>query len=377
MAGWTRRTFRATLAAHMPARKAMKILAIESSCDESAVAYLDVATGGKVRLLEQLVTSQAIHAKYGGVVPEVAAREHSATLPVILEQLAKRITGKADGRALAKKVDLVAATRGPGLVTSLRVGMDTAKSLALAWGKPFLGVNHIEGHVYSNWLRKEGGGVRLMPDLFPAIVLVVSGGHTELLLMKGHGSYRLLGATRDDAAGEAFDKTAKLMGLGYPGGPALSKLAGDPRAHDFPRPMIAEGHLDFSFSGLKTAVRYFLKMEQWRLEDVAFRADVAASVQAAIIDVLVTKTVRAAQQVGVKVVMVAGGVAANGELRRLLAAAVAKHVPGAAFVEPELAFCTDNAAMVAAAAYFRAQRKKKFDDLGKTDADPAWELGRG
>ncbi|HTM67659.1 MAG TPA: tRNA (adenosine(37)-N6)-threonylcarbamoyltransferase complex transferase subunit TsaD [Candidatus Binatia bacterium] len=356
----------------------MRILALESSCDESAAAFLEVK-GGRVARLEPLVATQAIHAKYGGVVPEVAAREHSATLPVILEQLAKQVTGSADGRKLGRMVDVVAATRGPGLVTSLKVGYDTAKTLSLAWGKKLVGVNHIEGHILSAWLP----GAPLEPAIrdpkgvFPALVLVVSGGHTELLVMKGYGRYRLLGATRDDAAGEAFDKAAKLMGLGYPGGPAISRLAalGSPAAYDFPRPLMHDADHEFSFSGFKTAVRYFLQKEKDRLGDETFRRDVAASVEQAIVDVLCSKTVRAAAATRVKTVILAGGVAANAKLRATLAERLAAKLPRVRFVEPPLKYCTDNAAMIAMAAFFRASARK-FDAPAKSDVDPGWELGR-
>jgi N6-L-threonylcarbamoyladenine synthase len=356
----------------------MRILGIESSCDDSAAAYLEVA-GGKVRRLEYVVATQEIHKKYGGVVPEVAAREHVATLPPLLAALADKVVGKPDGALLGKRVDLIAVTRGPGLVTSLKVGLDTARALAAAWKKKIIGVNHIEGHVYSNWLPAEIGqplfGAK--DKIFPALVLVVSGGHTEILYMKDHCSYKLLGATRDDAAGEAIDKTAKLMGLGYPGGPALSKLAalGDARTYEFPRPMIRDPHYDFSFAGLKTAVRYFLRDHQSQMEDEAFRRNVAAATERAIVEVLVAKTLRAAKEKKVRTVFLAGGVAANGPLRRELGAAIKEKLPNAVFVEPLLRYCTDNAAMIAMAAYHRA-KKGKFDDWRKMDVDPNWELGR-
>jgi len=356
----------------------MRILGIESSCDESAAAYLDVDEGG-IRRFEHLVATQAIHAKYGGVVPEVAAREHAATLPLLLAALAEKVVGKEDGRALGRVVDVVAATRGPGLVTSLKVGFDTACTLAAAWGRKMVGVNHIEGHIYSNWLP----GAALETEfgarskIFPALVLVVSGGHTELLLMRGHGRYKLLGATRDDAAGEAFDKTAKLMNLGYPGGPALARLAekGDPRFQDFPRPMIREAHHDFSFAGLKTAVRYFLQARPEFAASEKFLADVAASTQQAIVEVLTAKAVRAAKASKVRTVMLAGGVAANVSLRSSLRQALAAELPAVRFVEPPVRYCTDNAAMIAAAGYFGA-RSRRFGDPLKLDVDPGWELGR-
>lgn len=352
----------------------MKILAIETSCDESSVAYLEADSRG-FRRVEQIVAGQAIHEKYGGVVPEVAAREHSATLPPILAKMAETITGSIDGAALGKAVDIIAVTRGPGLVTSLRVGTDTARMLAAAWKKKLIGINHIEGHIYSNWLGEEGW--TLWKDrVFPALVLVVSGGHTELLLMTGHGKYRLLGATRDDAAGEAFDKTAKLLGLGYPGGPMISKLGreGDPKAFDFPRPMIDSPKPEFSFAGLKTAVRYFVQKNSARFDDPRFIRDVAASAEQAIVDVLVAKTIRAAKKTKARTLLLAGGVAANTKLRATLAAAAAG-IKGLRFVEPRLEYCTDNAGMIAAAAYFRARRRIR-DEWRTMEVDPHWELGR-
>ena len=356
----------------------MRILGIESSCDESAVALLEISRG-KIKSLEHLVASQAIHAKYGGVVPEVAAREHSATMPLLLETLAEKVVGKPDGWALGKQVDAIAVTSGPGLVTSLKVGFDYARALALAWDKPLYATNHMEGHIYSNWLPgapldsvwgKEEG-------LFPALVLVVSGGHTELLLMKGHGKYKLLGATRDDAAGEAFDKTAKLMGLGYPGGPALAKLAlkGDSKSYEFPRPLKQDPGHEFSFAGLKTAVRYFLQKNIDRLKDKKFMKDVAASVQEAIVDTLVSKAIRAAAEFKVNTVILAGGVSANFELRQQMAETLKEKLPKVRLIEPPVKYCTDNAAMIAAAGYFNAKRRGP-DRSDRTGVDPNWELGR-
>ncbi len=356
----------------------MRILAIESSCDESAAAYLEV-TRGKIVRFAHIVATQAIHAKYGGVVPEVAAREHSTTMPLVLAGLGEQVMGTASGVALGRKVDVIAVTRGPGLITSLKVGVDTARGLAAAWNKKLVGVNHIDGHVRAAWLPGAPleGALKNSRGIFPALVLVVSGGHTELLLMRDETRYRLLGATRDDAAGEAFDKSAKLLGLGYPGGPALSRLAlgGDAKKYPFPRPMINDPHFDFSFSGLKTAVRYFLEKEHVQLQDPRFARDAAASIEQAIVDVLVAKTVRATKETRAKTVILAGGVAANTNLRRTLGAVLVEQLPKVRYAEPPLQYCTDNAAMIAMAGYFSAKRGK-FDDWKKMEADPRWEVGR-
>ncbi len=355
----------------------MRIIGIESSCDDSAASYLEMKDDKVVRL-EHVIASQIIHAKYGGVVPEVAAREHSEKMPLLFNELASRVVGELSGPKLATVTDAVAVTSGPGLATSLRVGLDSGRALAAAWNKPLYAINHIEAHVYSNWLPTITGNCALKGlDVFPALVLVVSGGHTELLLMRDHGQYELLGATLDDAAGEAFDKTAKMMGFGYPGGPKISVAAieGDRQAFDFPRPMLNKDNFDFSFSGLKTAVRYFIEKNRDQLESPDFLADVAASTEQAIVDVLVAKTVRAARESEVKTVLLAGGVAANGLLRESLREWLAKDVPDVAFVEPELNYCTDNAAMIAMAGYWNSQRRDP-DDWRDIEVDPNWELGR-
>ncbi len=386
----------------------MRVLAFESSCDDTAVAYLEV-TDGVVRRLESVVATQLVHAAYGGVVPEVAARQHDLHVSGVLVEVARRVLGEEAVRGLderkvgvelGKVVDVVAATAGPGLVTALRVGLDAGRALAAAWGKSFYGINHIDGHVYANWLPGEVGkwGVRggeaekwesgkaefrlVLPEddaCFPALALVVSGGHTELLLMSGHGQYRLLGATRDDAAGEAFDKAAKLLGLGFPGGPKISKLAldGNAKAVDFPRPMIHEDNDDFSFSGFKTSVRRFVELNREHLSEPKFLADVAASVERAIVDTLVAKTVKAVERENVKTVLLCGGVSANRLLRKDLRAALEQRMAGVNFVEPKLEYCPDNAAMIAMAAYFRSRRDARGDDWTKIEAQPGWEMGRG
>ena len=311
--------------------KSSWVLGIETSCDETAAAVVD---GGR-DVRSSVVSSQVdLHARFGGVVPELASRAHVDLLtPVVAEAL---VTAGADGA----DIGAVAATVGPGLVGALLVGVSYAKALALVWGVPFVGVNHLEGHLYACFLDE--------PDLeLPAVVLLVSGGHTMLILMETHGRYQLLGETIDDAAGEAFDKVARFLGLGYPGGPAIDRLSmkGDPEAVRFPRGLIDEAY-DFSFSGLKTSVITHVRKNP----DLAIE-DVAASFQEAVVDVLVTKARRAAQATGAKAICLAGGVAANSSLReRTLDACIADGLQ--AYV-PSHAMCTDNAAMIAAAGWWR------------------------
>jgi N6-L-threonylcarbamoyladenine synthase len=310
-----------------------RILGIETSCDETAAAV--VADGTDV--LSSVVSSQVdLHARFGGVVPEIASRAHVELInPVVAEAMVEAGVEGAD-------VAAVAATVGPGLVGALLVGVSAAKAFAFSWGIPFVAVNHLEAHVYAAFLEE--------PDLEPPlVVLIASGGHTLLVSMEAHGRYHVLGGTIDDAAGEAFDKVARFLGLGYPGGPAIESLAmqGDPTAVAFPRAMLAEGY-DFSFSGIKTSVITTLRK---RPELVL--ADVAASFQEAVVDVLVTKARRAAAAVGASGMCLAGGVAANSVLReRFLDACIADGLR--AFV-PSRSMCTDNAAMVAAAGYYRLQ----------------------
>lgn len=342
----------------------MRILAIETSCDETSVALLSDERGIS-RVDRQLTASQILkHAAYGGVVPEVAARLHAETLPAIIDELG---VTKAD-------IDGIAVTRGPGLITSLRVGVDFARSLAYGWDLPLVGVNHIEGHIAANWIGRDVSREDAAFAL-PALILVVSGGHTELILMKGFGEYELVGCTLDDAAGEAFDKVAQMLGLGYPGGPAVSKraLTGDPAAFAFPRPLLDKPHFDFSFSGLKTAVLYTLqKKAEWSAQETD---DLCASFQAAAVETLVAKTVRAARAKGAKTVFLAGGVAANRSLRERLASAVKEELPGVEAVIPELEYCTDNSAMIAMAGWFRLTKGQR-DGWEGMQPDPAWELGR-
>lgn len=318
----------------------MKILAIESSCDETAIAILE-GNGDDLRMVESLVRSQIdIHQAYGGVVPEVAAREH---LEMIIPMLARTV--RPDGAG----IDAIAVTSGPGLAPALRVGVEVAKTLAWQWKKPLVPVCHLEGHIYATWLAKE------QPQ-FPVLALIVSGGHTELVMMKGHGEFERIGETLDDAAGEAFDKVAKMLGLPYPGGPEIAALAqtGNPNACVFPRAMLHSDDFAFSFSGLKTAVLYQLRKDESRLADEAYRADIAASFQQAVVDVLVTKTMAAAGKYMPKSIVLAGGVAANLHLRKSLVEA-GEHV-GIAVHVPQLQYALDNAAMIAVAGYYRALR---------------------
>jgi N6-L-threonylcarbamoyladenine synthase len=310
----------------------MKILGIETSCDETAAAVVEDGT----RILSNQIASQVeIHARYGGVVPEVASRQHLLSIIPILEQ------AMAEAKVAWNDLAGVAVTIGPGLAGSLLVGVNVAKALALAHGLPIIGVNHLEGHIYANWL----GGNSIS---FPVVCLIVSGGHSDLVLMKGHGDYVVLGRTRDDAAGEAFDKAARILGLDYPGGPAIEQAAKKGTASiQLPRAWL-KGSSDFSFSGVKTAL---LRLAE--AGEVSSVADGAASFQAAVIDVLVAKTVAAARERRVRQVLLAGGVASNELLRNWLA----EKSPLPVLV-PQPVLCTDNAAMIAACGYYRLQAGK-------------------
>lgn len=338
------------------------ILGIESSCDETGVALVRLPEGGGVpTLLSHALHSQIeMHQAYGGVVPELASRDHiRRVLPLTEAVLAE------SGQALAD-IDVVAFTRGPGLAGALLVGAGVACALGAALDKPVLGVHHLEGHLLSPFLSQD-------PPEFPFVALLVSGGHTQLMQVNGVGDYAILGETIDDAAGEAFDKSAKLMGLGYPGGPALSKLAqeGDPLAFKLPRPLLHSGDLDFSFAGLKTAV---LTQAKKLGDDLpARKADLAASTEAAIVDVLVRKTLAALKQTGMQRVVVAGGVGANRLLRAQLNAACAKMKVRVHY--PELHLCTDNGAMIAMAAAMRIQsgREQPVAEYA-FDVKPRWPL---
>ena len=321
----------------------MIVLGIESSCDETGVAVVQTPAQGAPQLLAHALHSQIdMHRAYGGVVPELASRDHIRRVV----PLARQVLAEA-GLSLAQ-IDHVAYTRGPGLAGALLVGAGVACSLAAALGRPVIGVNHLEGHLLSPFLCAD-------PPVFPFVALLVSGGHTQLMRVEDVGSYELLGETIDDAAGEAFDKSAKLLGLGYPGGPALARLAefGDAAAYALPRPLLHSGNLDFSFAGLKTAVRTQVMKLGTNVCEQA-KANMAASTQQAIVDVLVRKSVQALRQTGLARLVVAGGVGANARLRELLNSECAKW--DARVHYPELALCTDNGAMIAMAAAMRLQR---------------------
>lgn len=314
----------------------MKVLGIETSCDETAAAVVE---DGCHILSNQIASQVDIHARYGGIVPEVASRQHTLSIVPVIE----RAMGEAD----VTWNDLVgiAVTRGPGLAGSLLAGVNIAKAISLARGLPITGVNHLEGHIYANWLTGSD------PE-FPLVCLIVSGGHSDLVLVKGHHDYVLLGQTRDDAAGEAFDKASRLLGLGYPGGPAIERAAQSGSASiPLPRAWLGDSY-DFSFSGLKTALLRLVEND-----GVPSPQDAAASFQEAVVDVLVKKTVTAAREYRVKQVLLAGGVAANGYLRQSLTGAspLPVHIP------PPI-LCTDNAAMIAACGYFQL-REGKSDSL--------------
>lgn len=341
------------------------LLAIETSCDETSAAV--VAEG---RVLASVVSSQIqIHAEYGGVVPELAAREHLRNLPPVVNA-ALREAGVA-----AEEVAAIAATQGPGLPTALLAGLKMGQGIAFALDKPFLGIHHHEAHLYSPWIA--GDPPQAQFDRFqPNVSLIVSGGHTMLVHVRAELEHQLLGATMDDAAGECFDKVAKLIGLPYPGGPEMDRLAGEgnPAAFDFPRPMLNDDNADFSFSGLKTSVRYFLQKRPTLLDDPQALRDLCASVQAAIVETLVGKTIRAAKHCHVRCVTASGGVTCNRGLRQQLAAACQRHRLSLRLAEPRL--CTDNAAMIGILAERKLLRGGPPTDLD-ADIRPRWELAGG
>lgn len=335
----------------------MNILAIESSCDETAAAV--VQDGRKV--LSNIISSQIeIHKLYGGVVPEIASRKHIEKVIQVVDEALKEASLTMD------EIDAVAVTYGPGLVGALLVGVSAAKSIAFAHNKPLIGVHHIEGHISANYI--ENG--ELEP---PFLCLVVSGGHTNLVIVKDYGEYEVLGKTRDDAAGEAFDKVARAIGLGYPGGPKIQKISeeGNKDAIAFPRAKVADNPFDFSFSGLKSSVLNYINSCEMKGEEIN-KADIAASFQEAVVDVLVSHTIEGAKQLGFKKIAMAGGVASNTVLREEMKEACERR--GFKFYHPSPILCTDNAAMIGAAAYYD-YKKGLISDL-TLNAVPNLKLGQ-
>jgi N6-L-threonylcarbamoyladenine synthase len=364
----------------------MIILGIESTCDETGVAILKITEkkGGQigVKVLANIISSQIKkHKKFGGVVPQLAAKLHQKNFVPVLEEALK--ISKIKLPKDLEKIDLMSVAKGPGLIPALLVGVTSAKTLAWGLKKPLAGVSHMEGHVLSALMKGKNfyianesiPGGQFSAFRLPALALLVSGGHTQLVLIESWLKYRILGETRDDAAGEAFDKVAKMLGLGYPGGAKIEDLAkkGNSKAFDFPRPMIKSTDYDFSFSGLKTSVKYTLDSLRLKLKVLpsvrnAYSTNIAASFQAAVIDVLVSKTIRAAEEYHIQTLIIGGGVSVNEALRCELKKALKEKLPTVKFFAPKKEYANDNAAMIALAGYFRA----KNDEAGnweKVQAD--------
>lgn len=357
----------------MTNNKQKYLIGIETSCDETAASVISFSeTGDSFTVLSNVISSQIeIHKKYGGVVPEVAAREHVLNILPVIDEALKTAKISADN------LEAIAVTSGPGLVTSLVTGIETAKSLAYVWKKPMISVNHIEGHIFANFINND---VKIK---LPAVILTVSGGHTILLKMDKNKKIKIIGETRDDAAGEAYDKAAKMLGLGYPGGPIVSQYAAkyvekvgatnleQKKTIKLPRPMINSSDFDFSFSGLKTALLYEIKKDKsWKKHIEEY----CHEYQQSIIDILVKKTLKAAVSNKVQTIMLSGGVSANKELREQMAMQVKEAFDNKVdFFVPELKYTTDNAAMIASAAFFKLRQGKTMN-FSKIKADPASEL---
>ncbi|MGB2791643.1 MAG: tRNA (adenosine(37)-N6)-threonylcarbamoyltransferase complex transferase subunit TsaD [Candidatus Moraniibacteriota bacterium] len=370
----------------------MPLLAIETSCDETAAAVVE-KNGDAVHILSSIVSSQiALHAPFGGVVPNLAAREHTKNIsPVIESALQKAHISPSD-------LDAIAVTAGPGLAPALQIGVTAAKTLSYLWKKPLLPIHHIEGHIYANFIHEIPSNLAHSslqsppPISFPLLALVVSGGHTELVLMRDHFTYDILGETEDDAVGEAFDKVAKMLGLPYPGGPEIARRAEifqnnptrtnhDTTTFAFPRPMKESGDYRFSFSGLKTAVLYFLKKHEEEKTDEHFINAVCSEFQEAALDVLISKTCRAIAEHHPRTIIIAGGVSANTELRRRMSDMVTRDFPKTKFLMPPFKYSLDNAAMIGAAALFRWEHmENREQELSHTNwqtlvANPNMLLG--
>lgn len=346
----------------------MKIVAIETSCDETACSVIE-AHDDQITVLSNVISSQiALHEQFGGVVPALAAREHVANIGPVFESALKE-AGITD---LQSQIDAIAVTRGPGLGPALLVGLTFARTIAWKHTKPLIGVDHMDGHVHSNWLSPLSD-----PITFPALNLIVSGGHTDIMLMRDHGDYELIGETVDDAVGEAFDKVARLIGLSYPGGPKVSKLAlsGNPHAYELPRPMLNSKDFNFSYSGLKTAVLYLIRdltSGTRELTDTE-KADIAASFQEAAVDVLMQKTKRAVQSHNATTVLLSGGVSANALLRDRITTLCGEL--SIRCVLPEMKYTTDNAAMIAVAAYFSYRTNSEGQQWQDCHMDANLRLG--
>ena len=333
----------------------MKILGIETSCDDTAASVVD----NGVRILSNIISSQSLmHERYGGIIPEISSREHlTSIIPVVNEAL-------TEASITPDQLDAVSVTYGPGLAGSLLVGVNVAKGLALSWDKPLLGINHLEGHIYAGWLE---GVFEKINTGFPLVCLIASGGHTEIVLMKGHLDYQILARTRDDAAGEAFDKVARVLGLGFPGGPEIEREAvgANLEMDPFPRPSV-KGSLDFSFSGLKTAVVRRAESEGFYPpnQEIAPSSEqvreYSAAFQEAIVDCLVSRTISAVEQCGAKGILIGGGVAANSELKKMM-----HQMSRTPVIVPRPSLCTDNGAMIAAAAFHRLKEL----DVSQWDLD--------
>ncbi len=337
----------------------MIILGLETSCDETAASVVSVEND-KITILSNIVSSQiALHAKWGGVVPNLAAREHLKNiLPVINEAIEKAKKKPVD-------LDLIAVTNGPGLIPALLIGTTTAKTLSYLWRVPLLGIHHIEGHICANFISNKINRLK-----FPILALVVSGGHTQLVLMRKHLHYEIIGETVDDAVGEAFDKVARILNLGYPGGPAVAKLAdsytGEKKFQiTLPRPMLKSANLNFSFSGIKTAVLYATKKNPKNLKDRKYISEMCQEFQMAVSDVLIAKTIRAAKKYSPGTILLAGGVSANKYLREKLKSSVKENLENTTCLVPELTYSMDNAAMIATAGYYRWKNLKDKKSLEK------------
>lgn len=365
----------------------MLILGIESSCDDTSVALIESSDQGHIVIAEKTASQIDVHKKYGGVVPEIAGRMHAEKIvPLIEEVLHPRdpsLTSPYKGEDMVRP-DAIAVTSGPGLITGLIVGVEAARTLSYSKGIPLVSVNHTEGHIHSVEISNK-------KIEYPAISLIVSGGHTELIYIKEQGNYEVIGKTKDDAAGECFDKVAKLLDLPYPGGPQISKLAltGNTQAIAFPRPMTHEKNFDFSFSGLKTSALYWLRDNNLAVEKIIpydlptgiygqppnppTLNDFCASFEQAIVDVLTEKTLNAAEKYKPKTIILAGGVSANQKLRSTLEEMIKRNYPKITLQYPQIQYCMDNAAMIATAGYYKAI-KKDFTDWKNIKADPNWEI---